>query len=142
MATVQIIIPAVGDAAEAKTFGPLTRTDFVRYQGASGDFNPLHHDESAAQAAGFPTVFSVGMFQAGLLATYATDWLGAENIRRFSTRFQAQCWPGDELTCSGQVTDVEMKSDGARVTVELTCTRQTGDTAISATAEFELVTAM
>ena len=33
--------------------GPLTRTDFVRYQGASGDMNPLHHDEIFARAAGY-----------------------------------------------------------------------------------------
>ena len=26
--------------------GPLSRTDFVRYQGASGDMNPVHHDET------------------------------------------------------------------------------------------------
>ena len=141
MGTVETAVPAVGDTAEPKTFGPLTRTDFVRYQGASGDFNPLHHDEGSAKAAGFPTVFSVGMLQAGLLATYATDWLGPENIRRFSARFQAQCWPGDELTCAASVTAVDPRGEVTRITVELTCTRQTGDTAISATAEFELPTA-
>lgn len=141
MSTVETNVPAVGDVAEPKTFGPLTRTDFVRYQGASGDFNPLHHDEGSAKAAGFSTVFSVGMFQAGLLATYATDWLGQETIRRFTARFQAQCWPGDELTCTGEVTAVEDQGASSRVTVELTCTRQAGDTAISATAEFELPTA-
>ena len=72
-----------GTAAEPRDFGPLTRTDFVRYQGASGDFNPIHHDEEYAKSAGFPTVFSVGMLQAGILATYVTDWLGAANVRRY-----------------------------------------------------------
>ena len=50
-----------------REYGPLTRTDFVRYQGASGDFNPIHHDDEFAQSAGYPTVFSVGMLQAGIL---------------------------------------------------------------------------
>ncbi len=72
---------AVGTEAEPRTYGPLTRTDFVRYQGASGDFNPIHHDETFAKASGFPTVFSVGMLQAGILASFATDWLGAANVR-------------------------------------------------------------
>ena len=64
-ATEITFVPAVGDRAEPRQFGPITRTDFVRYQGASGDFHPLHHDETYAHASGFPTVFSVGMFQAG-----------------------------------------------------------------------------
>ena len=42
-----------GVAPEARSIGPLTRTDFVRYQGASGDMNPIHHDEPFARAAGF-----------------------------------------------------------------------------------------
>jgi acyl dehydratase len=76
-------------------YGPLSRTDLVRYQGASGDFNPIHHDEGFAQAAGFPTVFSVGMLQAGILASYSTDWLGAANVRRFSVQVasQTRAWP-------------------------------------------------
>ena len=126
--------PAVGDRAPTRRFGPLTRTDIVRYVGASGDFNPLHHDDEAARAAGFPTLFSAGMFQAGLLATFAVDWLGAERIRRFRTRFSEQVWPGDELSCEGVVTAVE----GDRVTVELTCTRQTGGVAVTGEAEFLL----
>ena len=129
---------AVGDSSEPRTFGPITRTDIVRYAGASGDFNPIHHDEGFATAAGFPTVFSIGMFQAALLATFATDWLGAETIRRFTVRFQEQVWPGDELTCSGTVTAVEPEGDGTRVDVDLVCARQTGGTAIAGSASFVL----
>ena len=54
----------------------LTRTDLVMYAGASGDFNPMHHDEVAAQAAGLPSVFGHGMFSAGLLATAITNYVG------------------------------------------------------------------
>jgi len=43
----------------------LTRTDLVMYAGASGDFNPMHHDEVKAKAAGLPSVFGHGMFSAG-----------------------------------------------------------------------------
>ncbi len=123
---------SVGDSAEPRTFGPITRTDIVRYAGASGDFNPIHHDETFATAAGFPTVFSIGMYQAALLATFATDWIGAESIRRFTVRFQEQVWPGDELTCTGVVT----KAEAGVVEVDLTCTRQTGGVAISGSAAF------
>lgn len=129
---------AVGDAAPERTFGPLTITDIVRYAGASGDFNPLHHDEAAAKSAGFAGVFSIGMFQAALLATFAADWLGAANVRRFTTRFKEQVWPGDELVCTGAVTAVEPGDGGSTVTVALACTRKGAGVAIDGSAEFWL----
>lgn len=127
-----------GTRREPWTVGPLTRTDFVRYQGASGDFNPIHHDEEFAKAAGFPTVFSVGMLQAGILATYAIDWLGAEEVRRFAVQFREQVWPGDALTCSGTVTKRYEVDGERRVDLELVCTRQTGGTAVTGRATFRV----
>ena len=44
---------AVGTEGPPLEDGPLTVTDFVRYQGASGDMNPIHHDTGFAQKAGF-----------------------------------------------------------------------------------------
>jgi len=123
-----------GTAGEPREFGPLTRTDFVRYQGASGDFNPIHHDEEFARAAGFPSVFSVGMLQAGILGTYVTDWLGAENIRRFAVQFREQVWPGDTLTCSGTVVRRYEDAGEDRADLELEVTRQTGGVAVRGTA--------
>ena len=57
---------AEGDEAPVRSH-TLTRTDLVMYAGASGDFNPMHHDEVKAQAAGQPSVFGHGMFSMGLL---------------------------------------------------------------------------
>ncbi|WP_068268812.1 MaoC/PaaZ C-terminal domain-containing protein [Aldersonia kunmingensis] len=118
------------------TFGPLTRTDFVRYQGASGDMNPIHHDETVARAAGYEAPLAVGMLSAGLLATYATDWLGAESVRRFRTRFKRQLWPGDTLTCTGKVLQNYVADGEPRVDVTLIGTNQHGDVALQAWATF------
>lgn len=118
------------------TIGPVTRTDFVRYQGASGDLNPLHHDEPFARAAGFDAPMSVGMFQAGLLATWSTSWLGAENVRRFGARFKEPVWPGDVLTCEGRVVRTYEEGGELRVDLDLTCTRQTGGIAVQGWATF------
>ena len=41
----------IGDAPPPLVCGPLTRTQFVRYAGASHDFNPNHHDEVYAKAS-------------------------------------------------------------------------------------------
>jgi acyl dehydratase len=121
------------------TVGPITRTDIVRYQGASGDFNPIHHDDAFAQDGGYATVFSVGMLQAGLLASFACTWLGSRNIRRFSVRFREQVWPGDVLTFSGEVLDLSADDDnGLEATVSLECRRTGGGVAIAGTAVFAL----
>ncbi|WP_432842277.1 MaoC/PaaZ C-terminal domain-containing protein [Dactylosporangium sp. CA-092794] len=128
----------VGDEAEPKVFGPVTRGDIVRYAGASGDFNPIHYDEGFAAGSGFPTVFAMGMYHAGVLAGFATEWLGAEGVRRFSIRFKEQVWPGDVLTCRGVVTSVSERDGRSCVEVDLSCARQTGAVAVAATATFEI----
>jgi acyl dehydratase len=88
-----------------RSFGPISITDIVRYQGASGDFNPIHHDGAFARASGAPTVFSVGMLQAGFLAAYCADFYGPENVRGFRVRFHERVWPGDTVTCEGEIVE-------------------------------------
>jgi acyl dehydratase len=116
----------VGSSAGRFIAPPLTVTDFVRYQGASGDMNPIHHDSTFAAAAGYPGPFAVGMLQAGVLGTYVTDWFGPRSVRRFGTQFREQAWPGDELTYSGTVVAKRTEGGDRLVDVELLVTRQTG----------------
>jgi acyl dehydratase len=85
-----------GDVAPELTH-VLTRTDLVAYAGASGDYNPMHHDEVKATAAGQPSVFGHGMFSMGLLGTAITDWVGVGSVKRFTVRFARQTWPEEEL---------------------------------------------
>lgn len=118
------------------SYGPLTRTDLVRYQGASGDFNPIHHDEPFAVAAGQPAPLSLGMLQAGMLATWATERYGAEAVRRFKVRFAAPVYPGDTLTCDGAVERSYVEDGTALVDLSLTCTTQNGVVAVFGWATF------
>lgn len=78
-------------------WGPISRTDLVRYAGASGDFNPLHHDPDYAKAQGFPDVMAHGMYTAGLLATSLCRWFGQQRVSAFSVRFMAPVFPADQL---------------------------------------------
>lgn len=115
------VLPAEAEL-EPRTFGPVTITDLVRFAGASGDFTSTHHDEGYARAAGFPTVFAMGMYQASVLATYASEQLGTCRVRRFAVRFREKVWPGDLVTCSGRVTNVEDGTGGwQRIVFELQC---------------------
>jgi len=119
-----------------REFGPISRTDIVRYQGASGDFNPIHHDIEFAKSAGFEDVFVVGMLIAGYLATFASDLVGVESITNFKIRFQAQTWPGDLITCSAKsITQPEVSGNLVHVTLELVAKNQNGVLAATAQAD-------
>lgn len=115
---------------EPRTFGPVTRTDFVRYQGASGDMNPVHHDEPFAKNAGFPAPLGVGMFPAGVMASWATDWLGPDNVRRTRIRWKAPVFPDDQLTVTGSIAK-EYDEDGeARIDLELAVSKADGQVVV------------
>jgi acyl dehydratase len=126
--------PEIPEPPAPLVAGPVTQTDIVRYQGASGDMQPIHHDMELARSAGLPGPFSVGMYQAGLLGSWLAQWFGAENVRRYRVRFKERVWPGDVLTCSGQVADRRPVDGGSEVDVELSCSRQDGSTAVEAWA--------
>jgi acyl dehydratase len=127
---------AVGAVRETFVDAPLTITDFVRYQGASGDMNPIHHDQSFARRAGYDKPFAVGMRQAGVMANFATEWLGGANLRRFRVQFREQAWPGDVLSYSGVVTAMRFVGDEVEVDVDLECRRQTESVHLFAWATF------
>ncbi|MGD1241388.1 MaoC/PaaZ C-terminal domain-containing protein [Mycobacterium seoulense] len=127
---------AVGDEAPPRVFGPLSKDMFVRYAGASGDFNPMHYDDDLARSAGYPSAFGQGMLTAALLATFVTDWLGPWQLQRYGVRFRGQVWPGDTLICTGRVTAVDHDHD--RVTVEMSVTRPDGAVAVTGFADYRL----
>jgi acyl dehydratase len=115
----------------------VTRTDVVRYAGASGDFNPLHHDDAAAQAAGMPGAFAHGMFSAGCLATAVTDVAGVESLTRLAVRFRAQARLGTTLT--SDVVVAGRRPDGDRVLVDLDCRLIDQDAAVVVSAAATLM---
>lgn len=123
----------VGAEAPARRH-TLTRTDLVVYAGASGDFNPMHHDEGLAQQAGQPSVFGHGMFSAGFLATVLTGWVGVGNLRRYRVRFAKQTWPGDELTTRIVVRAVRAGGGEHLVDLDVTLRNQHGDVVVTGEA--------
>lgn len=125
-----------GQRLEPTTIGPITRTDVVRYQGASGDMNPVHHDEPFARAAGYPAPLVVGMFQAGVLCTWAARHFGPESVRRARMRWQEPVFPGDVLELEGTITRKYSEDSERRIDVELVCRRRGGGVAVTAWETF------
>lgn len=116
----------------------LTRTDFVRYAGASGDYNPMHHDEVKATAAGMPSVFGHGMLSMAILGRAITDWVGVDAVARYQVRFVKQTWPDDTVSTAITVTEVR-DEDGLRL-ADLDCRllNQHGDPVVTGTATVRL----
>jgi len=134
-------------AVSAGTTGPelvvedVGREDFVRYAGASGDFNTIHYAEPYARAAGNPTVFGQGMYTAGVAAHLVSGWLGLAAIQRFRTRFENRLWPASTLIATGEVTEVTPDGGESLVDVSVTVTDDddrvlvTGDATAALSAE-------
>jgi peroxisomal enoyl-CoA hydratase 2 len=120
-----------GDALPEVKVANLTRTDFVKYAGASGDFNPIHHDQTFAEASGNPTVFAMGMLNAGILSRVVTAFAGRPNVRRYKVRFATRVWPGDDIVCRGRVTKKLAQGGEKLVEGELEAVNQKGETLIS-----------
>lgn len=128
----------VGDTAPPLVVEDISRTHFVCYAGASGDFNPMHHDDTIATSVGNPSVFGHGMLTAGLMARVLTDWFGPTGLRRYQVRFSKQVWPGETLTCTATVTALRDEGDdgqsSALVDVECQVANQDGEVKLTGSA--------
>jgi acyl dehydratase len=122
----------VGSRLDLGSVDPLTRTQIVRFCGASGDFSPLHTDEEAAQAAGHRSVFAPGLWTMGVAGRLVAAVFG--DLRGLGGRFTAIVRPGDELTVTAEVTAV----DGPSVRLDLSVTTGDGRTVFTGYAEGDI----
>ena len=83
----------IGDVIPSYTTGPITRTNLVRYAGASGDFNPLHHDETFAKMIGLNSVIAHGMLIMAIVGEAITAWVENKYLRKLSVRFSSMTEP-------------------------------------------------
>lgn len=82
---------------------------------ASQDFEPVHHDATAARAAGTADIFMNILTTNGLVGRYLTDWAGPRaRLQRLQLKLGAPNYPGDTMTLTGEVTET---SEGGVCTV-------------------------
>ncbi len=110
------------------TIGSVTaafsRTDLVRYAGASGDFNPIHYNDAAAAALGLPGVIAHGMLTMGTALRVVTDWIGDPNrvlsyYVRFTKPVVVPATGTVGVTFTGTVTG--LSDEVATVTIDALC---------------------
>jgi acyl dehydratase len=111
----------VGQELPARTY-PVHRIDLVKYAGASGDFNPIHWNESFARSVGLPDVIAHGMYTMAQGGRFVTDWAGDPGaILEYGVRFSSMVVVPDEGGAEIKITGVvEDKLDDNAVVVALT----------------------
>jgi acyl dehydratase len=85
----------IGDTIPPYTSAAITRTHLVRYAGAAGDFNPLHHDATFIKMIGMDNVIAHGMFIMGIAGEAIAAWVNHGNLRKFHARFLSMTEPVD-----------------------------------------------
>ncbi|BCW64049.1 acyl dehydratase [Arthrobacter sp. TS-15] len=106
----------------------VTRQDLVKYAGASGDFNPIHWNESFATSVELPGVIAHGMFTMGAAVQLVSDWAGdPAAVVDYQTRFTKPVLVTDTTGTdeAGAVIDVTgvvgaLDADARTVRVDLT----------------------
>lgn len=111
---------SVGDSIPPLRVDELSRTQIVQYLGASGDFNPLHHDDEFARRGGQGGAIAPGMLVAGLASSALTDWVPVRTVTRFRTRFVGTVMPGDAIIIRGEVTSVTRNRASTLAEIDLT----------------------
>ena len=124
---------AVGQVIGSRTIN-VTRTDLVKYAGASGDFNPIHWNESFAVGVGLPGVIAHGMFTMGSAVQLVTDWAGdPAAVVDFQARFTkpvpvsdttGTAEPGAVIEISGAIGAIDADKGTARVDLTVICAGQ------------------
>ena len=93
----------------------------MKWAGASGDFNPLHYEDTfaASQGVGKPIVH--GQLKRAWLVQLITDWIGEQgSLKKFYCQFRAVDYPrlmknthepheGETWWCKGKVTKKYIK---------------------------------
>jgi acyl dehydratase len=109
----------VGDELADLTLPPVTRLQLIKYAGASGDYNPIHTIDEAAEEAGLPGVIAHGMLTAAALSLPFSPYLEHGYVKELKARFSGMVYIGDEIAIGGHVSKKEDSEEGCFYTFEV-----------------------
>ena len=109
----------VGDALEERTPPPIDRDQLRKYAEASGDPNPIHLSDEAAEAAGLPGVIAHGMLTVATMGLLFSPYLEHGHVKTFRSRFSGMVFLGDTLRVGGRATEVQETDEGRLHTFEV-----------------------
>ncbi len=116
---------AVGDEMT-----PLSRTvtqeQINAYAEASGDHNPIHVDPDFARSVGLPGTIAHGLLDMAILTEAVARWAGGyDQVASVACRFSKPLLPGETVTCTGRVTEID--DTRATATLEVQAISSSGE---------------
>jgi acyl dehydratase len=113
---------------------PLSRTvtqaQIDAYAEASGDVNPIHVNEEFARMVGLPGTIAHGMLNMAILTEAVSRWAGgSDRVASLRVRFSKPLLPGDTITCTGKV--VEVDEAAGMATLEVGATSDRGENVLT-----------
>jgi len=110
---------------------PITQEQLRRYAEASGDYNPIHLDDQAAQQVGLDGVIAHGMLSMAFLGQFVNQQIAGipgARIEQLKVRFHNMVRRGDTLTCQGKVNTRTTHEDLSQsIAIECWAQNQKGD---------------
>lgn len=130
----------ITEIQEGKALDPvvkhITQEQINLYAEASGDFNPIHVDESFAVKTPFGGTIAHGMLNLAYVSEMMTsafdgNWLSGGKLR---ARFKESARPGDTLTIDGRIDSIEQKDGVSYANCSFECRNQKGEIVVAGEA--------
>jgi acyl dehydratase len=111
-----------------------------RYAAVNDEFVGIHMDDAEGQAAGYPGAIGMGNLAWAWMHCAIEQWLGDRGrLEHLECRFKAMALKGDEITCTGTVTERDTDDDGSTVLqVDVWAANQAGNRIVTGQARVRL----
>jgi acyl dehydratase len=124
-------MPGPSDIKVGDELPPLERTtgfhNWNRYAAVNDEFVPIHMDDDAGRAAGYPSAFGMGNLQWAYLHNLLRQWAGDDGrIVKVSCQFRSANTKGQTVTARGTVTAVRDEGNQRIVDLDVWTEEQNG----------------
>jgi 3-hydroxybutyryl-CoA dehydratase len=135
----------LAEIQEGKALNPvvkhITQEKINLYAEASGDFNPIHVDESFAAKTPLGGTIAHGMLSLAYVSEMMTSafgrgWLSGGKLR---AKFKESARPGDTLTITGEIFCIEQESNVSYANCTYECRNQKGEVIVVGEAIVKLL---
>jgi len=132
MATKQLYYEDIEVGTEVTPLAKVASTQMlVKWAGGSGDFNPLHYEDTFAASQGVGSPIVHGALKRAWLGNLMTSWIGDEGfLKKLSCQYRGMDYPrkmasmfgvaeGETWWCKGKVTNKYVEDDQHIVECEI-----------------------